>query len=142
METATFAAGCFWGVEEAFRTLPGVKSTRVGYTGGHTKDPDYHQVCGGRSGHAEALKIDFDPAVVSFQTLVERFFEIHDPTQVDRQGPDRGSQYRSAVFYVDDAQAHARPVVRFALHVQIAGQRLRPRGLLLVPGPEGAAGAF
>ncbi len=115
METATFAAGCFWGVEEAFRTLPGVKQTRVGYTGGRTQDPDYREVCGGRTGHAEALQIQFDPTEVSYRALLERFFEIHDPTQVNRQGPDVGEQYRSAVFHHSPEQEKTAREVMAAL---------------------------
>ena len=98
-EKATFAAGCFWGVEATFQRVPGVVSTCVGYTGGHAERPTYKQVCTDRSGHAEAVRVIYDPAKVTFEQLLDVFWACHDPTQLNRQGPDVGTQYRSAVFH-------------------------------------------
>ncbi len=104
MKKATFAAGCFWGVEKIFWQVTGVASSEVGYAGGHTKNPTYEEVCSGSTGHTEAVEITYDPAKVSYQKLLLIFWQYHDPTTVDRQGPDVGSQYRSAVFYHDPEQ--------------------------------------
>ena len=99
METATFGAGCFWGVESAFREVKGVTDAAVGYMGGKTKSPTYKQVCSDATGHVEVCQVTFEPAAVSYEKLVEYFFKLHDPTQVNRQGPDVGTQYRSVIFF-------------------------------------------
>ncbi|WP_262691178.1 peptide-methionine (S)-S-oxide reductase MsrA [Kordiimonas aestuarii] len=104
MAIATFGAGCFWGVEETFRITEGVTDTAVGYMGGQTDNPTYKDVCTDATGHAEVVQVTYDPAVVSFDALVDIFFDNHNPTEWNRQGPDVGTQYRSVVFYEDDAQ--------------------------------------
>ncbi len=104
METATFAAGCFWGVEDAFMGLKGVTATEVGYTGGTTENPTYKDVCYKNTGHAEAVRVTFDPSVITYDQLLDAFWNMHDPTTFNRQGPDVGSQYRSAIFTHSDEQ--------------------------------------
>jgi peptide-methionine (S)-S-oxide reductase len=107
MAKATFGAGCFWGVEARFQQVPGVTATAVGYEGGKLDNPTYKDVCTDATGHAEVVEIDFDPAKASYEQLLDLFFELHDPTQLDRQGPDWGKQYRSAVFYHSPEQETA-----------------------------------
>lgn len=104
MEKAMFGAGCFWCVEDEFRNLPGVISATSGYTGGHTENPTYEDVCTDETGHAEVILVEYDPKLISFDKLVEFFWTMHDPTTLNRQGPDEGSQYRSAIYYYNEEQ--------------------------------------
>ena len=106
-DKATFAAGCFWGVEAAFRQIKGVVSTQVGYTGGKIDNPTYEDVCSDETGHAEAVEVTYDPSKVSYEALLDVFWKNHDPTQLNRQGPDVGTQYKSAIFYYNEKQKKA-----------------------------------
>ena len=115
METATFGAGCFWGVEEAFRQEKGVTSTVVGYSGGTLENPTYKDVCSGRTGHAEVVRLEFDSGRVSYEQLLEVFWSLHDPTQLNRQGPDTGTQYRTVIFHHGAEQEHAARPSRYAI---------------------------
>ena len=131
MEKATFAAGCFWGVEATFRQVPGVISTRVGYTGGNLSNPTYKDVCTDRTGHAEAVEVEYDPAKVSYDQLLEIFWDNHDPTQLNRQGPDFGTQYRSAIFYHSREQEQGAQASKLAL--EKSGRYSRPIVTEIVP---------
>jgi peptide-methionine (S)-S-oxide reductase len=130
-ERATFAAGCFWGVEARFRSIRGVVDAAVGYTGGSTDKPTYQQVCADETGHAEAVLVEFDPAVVSYERLLNVFWQMHDPTQLNRQGPDVGSQYRSAIFYHTPEQQAAAIASKAAL--EKSGRLRRPIATEIVP---------
>jgi peptide-methionine (S)-S-oxide reductase len=134
MQKATFAAGCFWGVEATFRQIPGVVATRVGYTGGKTESPTYKEVCTDRTGHAEAVEVEYDPAKVRYEDLLKVFWENHDPTQLNRQGPDWGTQYRSAIFFHSPEQQAAAQASKEAL--EKARRYSKPIVTQIVPAAE------
>jgi len=131
---ASFGAGCFWGVEAAFRELPGVRETTVGYQGGTTKNPSYEDVCTGRTGHAEVVHVEYDPAETSYDKLLELFWAEHDPTTPNRQGPDVGTQYRSVIFYYTPAQKEAAEASKAKL--EASGHFRRPIVTQIVPAPD------
>lgn len=134
MKKATFAAGCFWGVEDVFSGIKGVLSTAVGYTGGTTENPTYEEICTGKTGHAEAVEVAFDPDIVTYQDLLAVFWSIHDPTTPDRQGPDVGTQYRSAVFIHDAKQGTLARVSRGELAE--SGRFRNPIVTEILPAPQ------
>jgi peptide-methionine (S)-S-oxide reductase len=130
-EIATFGAGCFWGIEAAFRRVPGVLDAAVGYSGGHMANPTYKDVCTDETGHAEVVQVTFDPAKVSFAQLLDVFWQIHDPTQVNRQGPDFGTQYRTAIFYHSPEQEVAAKKSKATL--EASGKLRRPLATEITP---------
>jgi peptide-methionine (S)-S-oxide reductase len=130
-EIATFGAGCFWGIEAAFRRVPGVVDAAVGYSGGHMANPTYKDVCTDQTGHAEVVQVSFDPSKVSYEQLLDTFWQIHDPTQVNRQGPDFGSQYRTAIFFHSPEQEAAAKKSKAGLEVR--GKARRPIATEITP---------
>ena len=134
MAIATFGAGCFWGIEAAFRQIEGVTSTAVGYAGGTTSNPTYQDVCGGQTGHAEVVRVEYDSDTVSFEDLLGAFWNCHDPTQVNRQGPDVGTQYRTAIFTYDDGQKAAAEASKAAR--EASGKYRRPVATEIAAAPE------
>jgi peptide-methionine (S)-S-oxide reductase len=134
LEKAMFGAGCFWGVEEAFRNVPGVVDVAVGYSGGRTQNPTYKEVCTDGTGHAEVVQIEFDPAKVSYEQLVNAFWDIHDPTTLNRQGPDVGTQYRSAIFFYSPEQEAI--ASRLKAQLQESGKYRRPVVTEITPAGE------
>jgi peptide-methionine (S)-S-oxide reductase len=131
MKLATFGAGCFWGVEDALRRVPGVVGTAVGYSGGTKEDPTYKEVCTDETGHAEVVQVEYDPEKVAYDALLDVFWKIHDPTTRNRQGPDFGSQYRSVIFYHDDAQKAA--AIASKQNAQASGRHRRDIVTEIVP---------
>ncbi len=130
-EIATFGAGCFWGVEAAFRRVPGVLDAVSGYSGGHAENPSYKEVCTDRTGHAEVVQVTFDPSRVRYEQLLDVFWKIHDPTQVNRQGPDFGTQYRTAIFYHSPEQEAAARKSKQAL--EASGRFRQPMATEITP---------
>jgi peptide-methionine (S)-S-oxide reductase len=133
MAKATFGAGCFWGVEAAFRRIDGVTDAAVGYAGGHTESPTYQEVCSGTTGHAEVVQLEYDPDRVSFETLLDAFWEMHDPTQLNRQGPDVGDQYRSVIFFHSPEQE--RSAIESKRQLEESGTFARPVATAIDPAP-------